>query len=218
MGSGWYGSVERLLQKIRKATESVKPGAAIYLEYVSSDVNTQYMDGCYSPCVNAGLEMRHRGLNLYVTGTHLWRFYFPDFKFIEIMPENYEGIGLSFFNGNGIHGYLNNPDLRPFVEKLSFLYREYSDAFTSDHPVPYVPTLKKGLYSHAFPGQGRTVYTLYNANDEALEGDMMEVPGSQEARFEELIENRPLNVSPRGDKAALSFRMEPREVLCLVGW
>ncbi|MDQ1318158.1 MAG: hypothetical protein QG588_1815, partial [Candidatus Poribacteria bacterium] len=213
VGSGWYGSVERLLQKLRKA---VKPETILYLEYISTDVNTQYLDGCYSPCVNAGMEMRKNGFPLYVTGTNLFRFYFPDFKFIEIMPETEEGIGLSFFNGNGIHGYLNNPDVRPYIEKLSFIYREYSDAFTSELLTAYYPTLKKGVFSNAFTGDGRVVYTIYNSNDEQIEGNMIQVPYAKGTNIAELIRDREAKAFVSGNIATLSFRIEPREVLCIV--
>ena len=186
-GSGWYGSVEHLLKKIRQACDAVKPGTVIYLEYLSSDVNTQYLDGCYSPCVNAALEMRKQGLDLYPTGTNLFRFYFPDFKLIEIAPETREGIGLSFFNGNGIHGYLRQPEIRPYLEKLSAIYRAYSDAFRSDCPIPYVPTMRKGLYCHAFPGKERTIYTVFNALDVPVEGqNLRNLPGAGTA-YRELI-------------------------------
>jgi hypothetical protein len=214
-GSGWYGSVERLLQKVRHAMEEVKPDAVLYLEYLSTDVNTQYLDGSFSPCVSAGLALRERGLNLSPTGTNLFRFYFPDFKFIEIVPETAEGIGLAFFNGNGVHGYLDDPAIRPLVERLSHIFREHRDAFTSDHPIPFVPTLQADIYAHAFPGKGKTLYTIYNANEEAIEGEILEVASEGDARFEELVREREVKVRSKGEKMVLSFRIEPREVLCV---
>ncbi len=214
-GAGWLPSVQRLLQTVRTEMDKVNPEAVLYLEYLSSDVNTQYLDGSFSPCITAALGLRERGLNFQPTGTNLFRFYFPEFKFIEIMPESKEGIGLAFYNGNGIHGWHTNPDLRPYIENLAGIFEEYSDCFTSHNPVAYLQTLKAGVYANAFPGRGRTIYTLYNSNDVAVDGEVLPVESGDSLNYEELIESRELKVARKAGKVTIAISMEPREVLCI---
>ncbi|MBM3210955.1 hypothetical protein FJZ33_01960 [Candidatus Poribacteria bacterium] len=102
------------------------------------------------------------------------------------------------------------------MEKLSFIYREYSDAFTSTFLTPYYPTLKNGVFSNAFTGNKRVIYTIYNSNDERIEGDIIQVPYEKASNIAELIREQEVRILVSENIATLSFCIEPREVLCIL--
>jgi len=165
---GYHRSVIQLLEEINEAIDRIAPDTTLYFEFWSTDVATQYMSGCFSPVVTAGLGLEDRGKPVAPTGTNLFRFYFPDFKIIEIMPENKIGIELSLFNGNAIHGYLNTEATVPTIEKLAPIRKANLDCFTSDDVEALLETGVGGIYMNRFGASCKQLYTVWNSLNEDL--------------------------------------------------
>jgi len=165
---GYHRNALQLLEEVNEAIDRVAPDTVLYLEFWSTDVATQYMSGCFSPVVTAGLGLEGKGKPVAPTGTNLFRFYFPNFKIIEIMPENRTGIELAFFNGNAIHGYLNTEATLPTIERLAPIWRANLDCFTSDDVEALLETGVCGVYMNRFGASGKQLYTVWNALNEEL--------------------------------------------------
>lgn len=213
---GWHQSVKALLQKVRESADKAKPNIPIFLEFPSSVVNTQYINGSYSCWVEVALSWSgEEGLrDLCPTGTNVFRFYFPDFKFIEIVRETKEGFGLAFFNGNGIHGYLTDPSIKPVVAELSRVWRQNVDAFTSDNPEPLIDTKITNIYCNKFPGQDKVVYTTWN-NSSKKRDCLFEVDHKEGYHYIELFKHEEIEPKINNSKAKLLITFEPKEVGCI---
>jgi hypothetical protein len=162
---GYHPNVIELLKKVDEAVEKVAPDTVVYLEFWNSDVATQYMSGCFSPVVWAAMNYEAQGKMVEVTGTNLFRFYFPDFKIIELNVDK-TGIELAFFNGNAIHGTFEHPEHIAAIKSLRPIWKEYIDCFTSDDVQALIETGVEDVYMNRFSASGKNVYTVWNASKE----------------------------------------------------
>jgi hypothetical protein len=211
---GWYNNVKELLRRVRAAIDPVKPDVPLYLEYVSTDINTQYMSGCFSPVVNASMGMTQQGIDIAPTGTNLFRFYFPDFKMIEIVPETKLGFGLAFFNGNGIHGYFEG-GIEPVVAELTRVWRDNKDAFTTDRPEALLETGLSGIYMNKFPTSQKVIYTTYNHGNDVKKDMILRLEHKSGYHYVDLFRHTPIDCTADGKYAALKLTFEGKEVGCI---
>ncbi|MCX6922346.1 MAG: DUF6259 domain-containing protein, partial [Verrucomicrobia bacterium] len=169
---------------VRQRLEAAKPGVAIYTEESPADVASQCQDGSFTYALSTARQTLTR------VPLNLTRFALPGFKTIEILycdkPTGSWATGVKwvFFNGEAI--WLEGPatewfepETREAIRQCHRLLRQYRDAFTTDRPLPLVPTLRGGVFASAFPAAGHTVYTLYNSRHHTVRGDVLEVPWQQ---------------------------------------
>jgi hypothetical protein len=218
-GDGWYQGVGEMLRKVRAAIKAVKPDCALLTEHPSCDVNTQFLDGSLSYSVHGAEDLlRDAGIPLNPTGTTLFRFLFPEFKLLELPRghgSNLTGYKLGFFNGNATWNAFATPEAKLVLTPLSRAFHENRDAFTTAHPMPLIPTLHPAVHANKFPARNKVLYTLFNLSDQPVDGPLLEVHCKPKDRFAELLTGRPIRAEVKGQRAQLSGRIEPKEVLCL---
>jgi hypothetical protein len=166
---GWRRNVGEAFKRVAEEIDKAKKNTVIYTEYYSSDINSQHLNGSYNPGVGSSQGITQKGFDFCRTGTNLFRFYFPDFKLIEIMNQDEPSIGLALFNGNGIHEFFTDKAIWPFLEECGRIWSQNVDAFTSDYPEPLLETGNDDIYMNKFPTDKKTVYTIWNASDNAIE-------------------------------------------------
>ena len=213
---------ERLL--IRQIREALPAKIATYCEYIPSDVTGQYLDGGFGHVPLHGWRRGYDDVAPHYV--NLQRFAFPDFKTFQLIyyvPQengNWFLLKYPFFDGDGY--YLTSSCLesdehaRSFYRNVFRVQHEHADAFTSDDVEPLVRTEVPNLFANRFSTAGKTVWTLFNANYRTQRGHLMTVPHAPGRSYYDTWNTRPVEVTVRGGRAALTFDIGPRSVGCIV--
>jgi hypothetical protein len=159
----YHKNALQLFDEVDQTVDRIAPETAVYAEFWNTTAATQSLSGSFSPVVSSAMGMEAAGKMAEVTGTNLFRFYFPDFKIIEIMPENKQGIELSLFNGNAIHGHFVGEEPIEHIQRLAPIWRKYINCFTSDDVQALLETGVANVYMNRFGTTGRQLYTVWNA-------------------------------------------------------
>ncbi len=207
---------------MRRLRRALPAGTVLYSEETGTDVASQYQDGAFSYSISqCRNEANPARLNLF-------RFAVPDYKLFEIirvdapLGDDPEAVKHVFFNGEGIwlEGPLTPrwfpPRVCQTIAKTHAVLRKYQDAFRGMEPLPLVPTLVEGLYANQFPGGHRVAWTLYNAGDLKIRGEVLKVPHRDGSRYIDAWHERPLQPRIEGPEAYLAADLEPHDVGCLV--
>ena len=213
---------ERVLStKVRQRIQTVKPGVVMYGEEAPCDVSSQVIDGGFT------YHMACCRRSMPLAPIHPVRFAIPSFKTFEIlvcdrpMGSWAEGVKWTFFNGEGI--WLEGPAIEWFqpqtlaaIRKCHAILRTHKDAFTSDAPVPLVPTEMGGVYANLFPTERKAVYTLYNSRHRSVRGPVLAITARPGARYVDAWNGQPITPKRRGDADVIALTIGPRDVGCVV--
>jgi hypothetical protein len=206
---------------IRKVRAAIGPQAVLYTEETPCDVTTQYQDGSFTYAITSVSDAWSP------SHVNLSRFALPDFKTFEIIACD-EPIGKDitpvkqiFFNGEGIwlEGPADKwftPEVLSFISKMHGVMRTYKDCFTSLAPVPLVPTGHKMVFANQFPGNRRILWTLFNANDSAVRGELLAVRHTSGAKYFDAWNNREIKPRVVKDIAYLDLELGPHDIGCVV--
>ena len=200
---GYHVNVREFLTKTAQALDKVKPGVPFFSELWSTDINAQIPSGCYSNAVHNAVDMTEKGMTCAKTGTHLLRFFVPQVKFIEIVDEEEEEIGLSLFNGNAVHQSFNKMDLWPFFVDCVRVWGGNARAFASDHPEALIETSCDNIQMNKFPADGKAVYTLWNSSYQDAVDQPIEFKAAPGRHYVELFAHKELK--PKGDTLPVSL-------------
>lgn len=153
---------------------------------------------------------------------NLYRFVFPNLKQF-IFPcgvSPYSGdTKFPFFNGEALYdcGWsLYAGDNLERIKKSLAIQREYADCFASPDPIPEVETLQREVHANCFPGQGRTVWTLFNARYTTVRGVVLAVEHRPGATYYDLWNDLPLEPELVDGQAILSLTLHPQQLGCVV--
>ncbi len=128
----------------------------------------------------------------------------------------------AFFNGVGLESWENvwgvwNGYTARDAEaqrRIATLFRALAPLLASEAWEPHVPVRAAGVYASAFPGEGRTLYTLVNRGAQPVRGEVLALPARAGVRYVDAWNGRPL--APRltagegAGEAVLSLALEPR--------
>ena len=209
---GWHASVAKMLAQVCRRMAEINPEAVLYSEFWSSDLATQFMSGCNSPAVAAGRDWEARGLALAPTGTDFFRFYFPDFKLIEITSEDETGFGLSLFNGNGIHGAFRSPEAERLLEHYHRIWRESVDCFTSADVQGLLETGLPDVHLNRFGTEAKQLYTVWNSAREDKAKAKIPVRNMPGARCIDVINGRVLPLTTLASGADVAIDLPARKL------
>jgi hypothetical protein len=168
----WYESVRKLYIAVAEQVDAVHPDAVFYSESYGSGLNSRYTNGAYGYFLHEMKDLRAQGFDFPRAGTNLLRFYFPQYKFTEIIGDERDEIAWALFNGNAVHSYFHTEAIFPFLNECVRIWEQNLAAWTSDSPQPLLETGRHDLYMNAFPDGDKIIYTLWNGADE----DLMNVP------------------------------------------
>jgi len=211
-----------LSQGVRREVDAVREGVVLYGEEAPCDVNSQFMDGSFT------YHMNHCRLAGPLAPLHPLRFAVPSFKTFEIlvcdrpMGSWAEGVAWTFFNGEGI--WLEGPAREWFgaqtlatIRRCHAILREHRAAFTSEAPVPLMPTLTAGVLANVFPAERETVMTLHNARHRSVVAQVPAPKGTMAgAKVLDGWTGVYREARPGAVETVVDVPMEPRGVGCLV--
>ena len=208
------------MKQIRDRVDGVEAGVVLYGEECPCDVNSQNQDGSFTYAMSEAARTET------LVPLNLLRFALPTFKTFEILvcdkPTGTwaSGVKWVFFNGEGL--WLEGPGAEWFapqtlaaIRKCHAILRQHKDAFTSEAPVPLVPTEAGGVFSNLFPAAGKRIYTLFNSRHRSFTGEVLRVPHVPGARYQDEWNGR--QITPRRDGAedVVSTELEPLGVGCV---
>jgi hypothetical protein len=124
-----------------------------------------------------------------------------------------------FFNGEPLYDVswflYSGPNL-PRIQHSLALQQEYADCFSSARPLMGVPTERWEVHANQFPGDGRTVWTLYNARYTTVRGPVLAVDHQPGATYHDAWNDEPLQPTIREGKAVLELELPPQGLGCVV--
>jgi len=228
----WFDRASRTV--LSRAREALSQDVAIYSEYPMSDVTSQDIDGNVAyynlplhrhfdklfdvaqPDERAALEAE--------TPMSLYRYVFPQIKQFCFAVGTDHGRGdscqkIPFFHGDAEYGFtwrLKPERIRRITNRGLAIQKAYPDCFLTDTPQPEVRTERRGVHANGFPGQGRMLWTLWNARYQTVRGPLLAVEHVSGARYFDAWNDRPLEPEMRGRQAVLSIEMEPQGLGCIV--
>lgn len=206
-----------LLKKIRAA---LGPDAALYTEETPVDAVTGHTDGSFTYAISSVSDAWSP------SHINLTRFAFPDFKTFEIivcdrpLADRLTAARQIFFNGEGIwlEGPADKwfaPEVREHIAKMHSVMRRHEDCFTSLACVPLVPTGQPLVFANEFPGSGRTLWTLFNANHSTVRGELLAVRHIEGARYHDAWNDRLLDPRIENGVAYITLEIGPKDVGCV---
>ncbi len=197
-------------RQIRQAVDRVDPDAVLLTESTGIDVMWQYLDGCGNYDLSASPLTGHRAGNWDgFAGLNIARFYFPrqkhyDYEYATRHPE------WRFFNATGAFnrefGYKNHE---------TQILRENADAISTLEPRPMIPTLLRRVYVNEFPAKDKTIYMVYNARREPVDGDLMKIKHMDGFHMVDLLRCGNVEIKINGSGAVIPIDLPARSVTCL---
>ena len=171
---------------------------ALYGEYYAVDVNARYIDCNISyyilDSINDMIEQGHHGDDASDkygrVFTDIYRFAFP--KIVQlILPMGmrkltWQPLKATFFNGEAIYDSFWDAEEtrgRKFMAKSYHLKKEYADCFSSDTPETMIESENDAICVNKFPGDNRTVYTIFNRSYHTYSGNVIKVPYKEGAKY-----------------------------------
>lgn len=210
----------KLLAELR---EALPAQVVLYTEETPNDFTTQYLDGSFTYAL---AQSRHP---LNPARINLTRFALPQFKMFEIircdqpLGNDLDAVRSVFFNGEGIwlEGPLSRPEwfppaVRRLITRCYRVLQEHKEAFCSADPTPLTPTLRSDVYANRFPARNKVVWTLLNASDKSVEGELLSVAHVPNTEYWDGWHRRKLRPRMKGNRAFISSSLKPKEVGCIV--
>jgi hypothetical protein len=210
---------ETVLKRVRNAVPAT---TAIWGENVATDTESQYWDGninysylsleeYFAPSLGKAESARSWEIDI-----DIYRYLFPGVKQIlfpvGIDGERYSPIKEAFWNGSALMQttwWLFPDDVRVWLEKAIQIERDYSDCLNSAHPEHMVATLRGDVLANVFPGNGRTLITLFNSSAFTVKGETIAVDHTAGDEYYDLWNGVKLHPRIRGGRAYISVRMDP---------
>ena len=129
-----------------------------------------------------------------------------------------------FFNGVGYNAWENvwgiwnglTPRDAETLKRIATVYRALAPLLVSLDWRPYVQTLQAGVFASRFPSAARTLWTLVNRNEYAVEGEQLAVPHETGTRYFDVWNGVEVTPQIRGDQAIFAAALEARGFGALV--
>lgn len=122
----------------------------------------------------------------------------------------------AFFNGIGyiawenVFGFVNQISERDCetLRRVATIQRRFADLLTSHDWRPFERTLQIGIFASRWPGEGRTLWTLINRQEYAINGEQLAVPHVEGATYYDIWNGEKLTPRIEGGTAILSADIE----------
>ncbi len=216
---------------LRGVRASLPPAVALYSEFPVDDINNPDIDGflnyAWQPLyeyLQKVYDTVDRAPRHAPVATDVYRYIFP--RIVQWgFAVGMEGSGeRSWYKGiffNGLSFYDTTWRLYPsrtleMLQKAHRLRHEFADCFTTQEPEPMVPTELKWVYANRFPGEGRTLWTLYNARFQTAQGAVLKIPHREGTTYRDVWNGAVLQPTIQGGVATLSLTLPPQGLGCVV--
>ena len=97
----------------------------------------------------------------------------------------------------------------PFFSSVPFPGIALADVLVAADWEPHTPTSQYGAFASKFSRGGRTLWTVVNRNQYGLAGRQLEIPHTAGTRYYDVWGGAAIEPEVRGNRATLSFAMEP---------
>ncbi len=174
------GSSSRQLQR---AADSVRAGVIMYSEGMAVPADM--------PLIVAG---RVHDAIFMPPPLNLNKLIKPDFAIFRVCQLSqgrlHREFAVSFFNGYGIEMNVFAPGRPEWIEteyrywgRLVRILRENTDTFISSAWTPLISTRKDSIWVNRWPGEGKTLYTVYSLIPEGFNGPLFPVEKGEEGHY-----------------------------------
>ncbi|MHB1153162.1 MAG: DUF6259 domain-containing protein [Eubacteriales bacterium] len=217
---------------ITELREIMPEEVVLYGEYAAVDVNAAYIDcNITYHIIDIVMDMCEAAAWRYNNGddtysaviTDLYRFAFP--KIVQLnLPmamrnRSWHPQKFIFWNGEAIYdSFWDNEESAglAFTVQAYKLKKEYADCFSSDHPKTMIKTLTPSLCMNEFPGENRTLYTIYNRAYVTYRGPVLSVPHKEGNVYYDAWNQKPLDFDISNGKAILKTEIHAQQIGCFV--
>ncbi|MFU8842414.1 MAG: formylglycine-generating enzyme family protein [Bacteroidales bacterium] len=173
----------RSSRALQQAADSIKPGVIMYSEGMAVPGD---MPGIRSGRVHDAIFMP--------PPLNLNKLIKPDFSIFRVCQLSQgpilREVNISLFNGYGIELNTFAPGRPDWIEReLNYLgkavriMRENSRAFNSLQFIPIIPSFSDSIWVNRFPGQSKTIFTVYNMKPEGFSGALFVAPPGDNTHF-----------------------------------
>ena len=202
----------------------------LYGEYAAVDVNARYIDCNISySIIDTVVDMIETawragdGDGRYSRViTDAYRFAFP--KIVQlVLPMAMRNLSwhpekFIFWNGEAIYDSLWDTEESRGHEFVCHAYgikKKYADCFSSDTPEMMIDTLTPAVVANKFPGNDRTVYTLYNRAYTTYRGAVLHIPHVDGAQYYDVWNDAPLSPAVKDGYAEISLVIHAESIGCV---
>ncbi len=210
-----------LVREIREAINGVNPDVVNYSEYVPTEIMTQWQDGSFTHTHRYEWERP----STFLVNPIYWAI--PEVKCFEIYAGNASNVGenvrlpLRLFWGRETLDMSGEPteyapETAEAIRHLSAIWHRYPEAFATTDPEWLLPTLRQGVYANRFPGDGYTLYVLFNDLPYTADGTLIALPHRAGASYREAWEDVALSPRIAGNRAEISLSIPPKQVRVVV--
>lgn len=203
----------------------------LYGEYAAVDIYARYIDCNISYYLTDNvidmIEFSWKGddgddrlSRLY---PNMYKFAFP--KIVQLaLPSGMRHLSwhpqkFIFFNGDAVYDSMWDWEEsvgQEFNIKSFKIKKEYADCFASDNPEGFADTLSPAICANRFPGDGRTVYTIYNRAYSTYRGEILKVEHTEGARYYDVWNDEPLKVEIKDGYAYIHLTVDAQEMGCIL--
>jgi hypothetical protein len=152
-----------------------------------------------------------------------YRFVFPRIVQLSLPAGLRKGswhpLKFTFFNGDAIYDSfwdIEETAAHDFILKAFDIKKEYIDCFTSDEPEMLVETQMAAICANKFPGNRRTLWTLYNRKFNTVRGEVISVPHIADATYYDVWNKRTIIPRESNGFAYIYLEMEPQSIGCII--
>lgn len=203
----------------------------LYGEYYAVDVNASYIDCNISYyIIDSVVDMIETAWRagdgddrLGRVFTDVYRFAFPGIVQL-ILPMAMRNLSwhpqkFLFFNGEAIYDSFWDCEESAgldFTVKAYKIKKEYSDCFSSYMPQTMIDTMSPAVCANSFPGDNRTIYTLYNRAYSTFRGKGLRIKHTEGNTYYDVWNGCPLEYEVKDGYAELSLCLGAQEIGCVL--
>ena len=210
--------------------EAMPEEVVLYGEYAAVDVNARYIDcnityyilDSIADMVETAWRADDGDDRLGRVMTNIYRFAFP--KIVQlVLPMamrnmSWHPLKFIFFNGEAVYdSFWDCEESRglEFMVKAYKIKKKYADCFSSDNPETMIDTLTPAVCANRFPGQNRTIYTLYNRAYITYRGEILSIPHTDGAVYYDVWNDKPIEAKISDGFALIPYELHAQHIGCI---
>jgi gamma-glutamyl hercynylcysteine S-oxide synthase len=195
-------------RELQVAADAVKKGVVMYSEGMAVPKD---MPGIISGRVHNALY--------YPPMLNLNKLIRPDFAIFRVAEVFKEPIkreyAVAFFNGYGTEINQFAPghpeweeDQYRFLGRTSRILREHHTNFTGFDWQPLLNTVRDSIWVNAWPGERKTIYTIYSLKPEGYKGALFEVRADDDWHYVDLWNHEEVRIEKTGNKTLTQVQID----------
>ncbi len=216
---------------ITELKQEMPEEVVLYGEYAAVDIYAKYIDCNISYYLTDNvidmIEFSWKGGDgddrLSRIYPNMYKFAFP--KIVQLaLPSGMRHLSwhpqkFIFFNGDAVYDSMWDCEEsvgQEFNTKSYLIKKKYADCFASDNPEGFVDTLSPAICANCFPGEGRTIYTIYNRAYSTYRGKVLKVKHIEGTKYYDVWNEKELQVEIKDGYAEIYLTIDAQEIGCIL--